>query len=288
MISVGVVIPAFGRTDELARAITSVLTQTRPPDDIVVVDDGSKPPLTVAGPHGAHVKVRLVRHAVNQGAAAARQTGVEALSTTHVAFLDSDDTWLPEKLERQLEILETAHDRGATAVTCGWRYQFDDGVLGPVMVPRPAYHVRDFASGCWFCPGSTVVMSRAMLLKAGGFDARLRRLEDLDLFIRFAQAGGILDTVTGAGVIVRRGYNGKIAPVDQAAALLTEKFVADGPRQLPPDAQRRLRSWLAVERAVAARNEGKHLQMLRLLAASFALVPRRQIQLSPWWTMAAQ
>ena len=116
-----------------------------------------------------------------------------------------------------------------------------------------------------------MVMSRAILLKAGGFDTRLRRLEDLDLFIRFAQAGGILETVSSAGVIVRRGYNGKIAPVEQAAALLTEKYIAAGPRQLAPDAQRRLRSWLAVERAVAARNEGQNLRMLRLLATSFAL-----------------
>jgi GT2 family glycosyltransferase len=284
MITVGVVIPAYNRREALSKAIGSVLAQTRLPGAIVVVDDASNPAIDLSEFTGASVRLILLRVAVNGGAAAARQAGIDALSTSHVAFLDSDDTWLPDKLECQLAILDSAPDPHALAITCGWRYRFDDGTLGPVLVPRTASHLTDFASGCWFCPGSCVLMSRTMLQNVGGFDGRLRRLEDLDLFVRFSQAGGSLQSTTGAGAIIRRGYNGKMAPVEHGAKLLMEKFGVAGPCPLPRAVRRRLRSWLAVERAVAARNEGRYLRMTGLLSLSFALAPRTRLHLENWWS----
>ncbi len=101
MISVGVVIPAYNRAATIGAAIESVLRQTRPADRIVVVDDGSTDE-TVASVGRFGDGVEIIRQE-NAGAAAARQRGAEALDTDWLAFLDSDDAYLPTHLERHVE-----------------------------------------------------------------------------------------------------------------------------------------------------------------------------------------
>lgn len=102
--TIGVVIPAYNAAKHIRRAIDSVLAQTRGPDEIVVVDDGSTDDIaTVVEGYGSVVK--LIRQA-NAGASVARNTGINATTSEWIAFLDSDDEWLPEKLELQIELLE--------------------------------------------------------------------------------------------------------------------------------------------------------------------------------------
>src|SRR4051812_15630858 len=95
----GIVIAAFNpNPGDLERAVQSVLEQTRHDWDCVVVDDGSDSPLAVEG-------VRVVRQS-NMGVASARNRGVAEVDGDLVAFLDQDDLWHPEKLERQVPFLE--------------------------------------------------------------------------------------------------------------------------------------------------------------------------------------
>jgi len=98
--TVSVVIPTFNRAGVVVRAIDSVLSQTRPPDELVVVDDGSTDE-TAARLRAEFPRVRLIRQA-NRGVSAARNAGVRATTGEWIALLDSDDEWLPNKLERQL------------------------------------------------------------------------------------------------------------------------------------------------------------------------------------------
>ncbi len=107
MIAIDVVIPVWNRAHVIAGAIESVLSQRPPPDStfaITVIDDGSTDGLSeVLRAYGP--RVSCVRHPRNMGAAAARNTGVEAAQGDYVAFLDSDDAWLPDKLVRQIEFM---------------------------------------------------------------------------------------------------------------------------------------------------------------------------------------
>src|SRR3569833_81721 len=99
---VSVVIPAWNAQACLSRAIRSVLAQTLPPFEILVVDDGS----TDATPSLVRQfgsPVRLI-HQGHAGAAAARNTGIAAASGEYIAFLDADDEWLPRKLQRQMSL----------------------------------------------------------------------------------------------------------------------------------------------------------------------------------------
>lgn len=103
-----VVIPTHSRPRSLRNAVASVRAQTDPPHEIVVVDDGSHPPVDPKIFDGSMVPVRVVRNEEARGAAAARNVGVDHAVGDLVAFLDDDDTWVPWKLEVVRSCL-TAH-----------------------------------------------------------------------------------------------------------------------------------------------------------------------------------
>jgi len=280
-ISIGVVIPVYNRPEGAAAAIESVLSQAFQPKQIVVVDDCSNPALALPAALDDDPRATLIRLKRNSGASAARRAGCEALDTSHVAFLDSDDLWSPGKLSAQLELLERLGAPEMTAVSCGWRWV--EPRRSPNTVhPRPSAKLADFVSGCWFCPGSTVLMSLAAHNRIGGFDPALRRLEDLDLFIRFAQGGGRLEVVPSAQVTISRARHATRADVDRAAARLRAKYFETGEAPLPPGLRRRLDGWLAVEEAAAARNEGQFLRMASRLFHSLLVAPRLGLQLGDW------
>ena len=106
------IIPAYDRPERTERAIRSVVEQTYDPIELIVVDDGSDPPLrkTISTRRGQLAEFQLVEHETNRGANAARNTGIEAASGEYIAFLDSDDEWRPTKLERQGERFRHATD----------------------------------------------------------------------------------------------------------------------------------------------------------------------------------
>lgn len=100
--SVSAVIPAYNRQNTIARAIRSALEQSVPPAEVIVVDDASSDD-TVRTVGKNFPSVRIIRRERNQGAQAARAAGIRAAAGEWIAFLDSDDWWLPRKLEWQLD-----------------------------------------------------------------------------------------------------------------------------------------------------------------------------------------
>src|SRR5258708_12897484 len=110
MPSINVVIPVWNRAHLIGRAIASVVDQDLPAGDwslqVIVVDDGSTDDLAgVLRRFGA--QVTCIRHERNAGAAAARNTGVAAAKCDYLAFLDSDDVWLPSKLMKQIAFMQS-------------------------------------------------------------------------------------------------------------------------------------------------------------------------------------
>lgn len=106
-ISISVVIPAYNRQDELNRAISSVECQSYTPSEIIIVDDCSDPPIYV--PDSSVIPIRLYRLDKNSGPYAARNFAIKKSQSCLVAFLDSDDEWLPEKLEHQVRDIRNAN-----------------------------------------------------------------------------------------------------------------------------------------------------------------------------------
>jgi len=106
MASVSVVIPTYNRVDLLERALDSVLGQTLPANEIIVVDDGSTDN-TVSTLKPLHPEVKFIQQD-NLGVSAARNTGISAARHEWIALLDSDDIWHVNKLERQIAALDNA------------------------------------------------------------------------------------------------------------------------------------------------------------------------------------
>lgn len=112
--TVSVVIPFYNGAAIIERALRSLETQTRPPAEVIIVDDGSPEPLPqIRSP----LPIRHLRHDSNRGIPGARNTGIRAATSTWIAFLDQDDEWVPDKLERQLEVAGASGSSGSSGDT---------------------------------------------------------------------------------------------------------------------------------------------------------------------------
>jgi glycosyltransferase involved in cell wall biosynthesis len=156
--SVSVVIAAYDSSRFVAEAMQSVLEQTRPPDALLLVDDGSTDGTAdIAESMGATV---LRRH--HEGIGPTRNAGIAATDTELVAFLDADDVWLPAKLERQLAAIES--DPGLGAVFC-LVDEFLDGIG-----PRES-GTRLPLTGCPGVVSSGALLRRSVIDRIGPFAA---------------------------------------------------------------------------------------------------------------------
>jgi glycosyltransferase involved in cell wall biosynthesis len=179
------IVPLYNKRETVAEAIDSALAQTRLPDEIVIVDDGSTDGSgdLVQDRYGHNSRIRLIRQA-NQGVSAARNAAIRASRSPLLAFLDADDRWLPQKLERQLAILQRQPECMlvfAAAELCQER----SGVtwLEGHDVRRESY-LQDFFRERHLPVCSGVVVRRAALDDVGVFDESLRMGEDHDLWLR--------------------------------------------------------------------------------------------------------
>ena len=185
MKTISVVIPTYNYALYLPEAIDSVLAQTYAPLEIIVVDDGSTDDTPrVLAAYGD--KVRVIRQD-NQGVAAARNAGLAAARGEYVALLDSDDVWLPRKLELQMARFES--DPSLGFVHCGAETFDGERTLG-LLVDGMEGWVRD-AILCLDravipVPGSGTLFSKRVLDEVGGFDVRLPPSDDWDLCYRIA------------------------------------------------------------------------------------------------------
>jgi len=168
---VSVIIPVFNRAKALAEALRSVAEQTFSDWEAVVVDDcSSDGSADVALQVGRQGKVRVIRHERNQGPSAARNSGILAARGRYVSFLDSDDSWHPEKLARQVELVEA--DSNPDMVFCvtqtsGFRKGKRSRVQ-PKRGPRPNEPWSEFlyVNG-GFAQTNSFFLSRDLAMKVG-------------------------------------------------------------------------------------------------------------------------
>lgn len=178
---ISVVIPTYNRESVLPRALDSVLAQTHPATEIVVVDDGSTDG-TATCVEEEYPEVRVLTQE-NRGVSAARNRGIESSSGEWIALLDSDDEWAAEKLERQVTQL-TAHPdvlvchtdeiwiRHHRRVNPKRRHAKYGGWIFPYCLPL-----------CAMSP-SSVLIHRSVLDDVGLFDEEMPACEDYDLWLR--------------------------------------------------------------------------------------------------------
>jgi glycosyltransferase involved in cell wall biosynthesis len=143
--TVSVILPTFNRSRTLPAAMRSVLDQSFRDLELIVVDDASTEDIAALVAGVGDPRIRYLRHDRNQGAAAARDTGLAAAGGRFVAFQDSDDLWLPGKLDRQIGLLERQPPRVGVVTGMKVLYGRDAaGTYGPGLVfcaPDPARRI---------------------------------------------------------------------------------------------------------------------------------------------------
>lgn len=178
---ISVVIPTFNRASVLARALDSVLTQTRMAEEIIVVDDGSTDN-SAEMVASEFPEVRLIVQG-NHGVSAARNRGIEAAAGEWLAFLDSDDEWRPEKLERQVTVLANHPDELVCHTDEIW-------IRHHRRVNPKRKHAKFGGRIFQYClplcamSPSSILLHRSVLDDVGLFDEALPACEDYDLWLR--------------------------------------------------------------------------------------------------------
>ncbi len=183
--TVSVVIPAYNSAAYLEDSIESVLGQSYPHFELIVVDDGSTD--NTAEVMGSYAGRCTYVRQENAGSAEARNHGIRLAKGELIAFLDADDIWVPHKLERQIEFFK-AHPDAGMVYAHHVRVEKDGR-------ERPSRRgLEDLPSGQIFeklfvqniIPTSSVILTREAIEKVGMFGADLRRAQDFDLWLRVA------------------------------------------------------------------------------------------------------
>jgi glycosyltransferase involved in cell wall biosynthesis len=169
-------------------AIASIQRQTRPVDEIIVVDDGSTDatPDAVAHLSRQDGRIRLVALSKSAGASAARNVGINSTECDWISFLDSDDQWMARKHEIQCEAIANCPDDAVASFT-GIRYEYSDHYYD---VPAPAQiPFQELLGHNHLGSTSTAMVRRQALRQIGGFDPTLPSCQDWDLWIRLRRIG---------------------------------------------------------------------------------------------------
>jgi glycosyltransferase involved in cell wall biosynthesis len=183
---VSVVVPTKNRPQFVRRAVLSALNQVGVSVEVVVVDDGGDTSLDLPELHDPRVKI--IRHGISRGVAAARNRGIRETLSPWIAFLDDDDFWGPEKLARQVA--------AATAANAGWC------VTGAVVVSESCVPISRRTAPTKPGPlldglcthnsvpggGSGVLVARRVLEEVGGFDETLSMVADWEMWHRLAHS----------------------------------------------------------------------------------------------------
>jgi glycosyltransferase involved in cell wall biosynthesis len=185
---VSVLIPTHNRSKRLFMTLRSVLAQRDVNLEIVIVDDGSRDDTDKMVASLSDPRIRMVRNESPRGESGARNRGLQEARGVWVAFLDDDDLWAPDKLDRQLQALRDTRRE--------WAYTGDIVVDGEFRIvsggppPSPEEVIETLGRYNSVPAGaSNVIVSSRLLSQVGSFDTGLRRTADWDMWLRLVRQG---------------------------------------------------------------------------------------------------
>ena len=278
---VSVVIPMFQAEAWIVETLESVVSQTHPWVEAIVVDDGSLDrgaDLVSVFAESTDRPIRLIRTA-NQGVAAARNLGIAESNGTYVALLDADDLWHPSKLEYQVAQLE---ESGSPMCTCGYEF-FDDRTkrrIGVVRVDDGSAALRGWLAleGNGLALASTALIRRQVLNELLQFDSLFSISADLDFALRVGERGH-LDALPEVlvGYRVHPGQmHRQISGLAGEVSTLYDWVFADGGNR---SFERRCRANLAVHIGLSQLRRGRLGSAMHHLVRSVRWDPRRIVTL---------
>jgi len=233
---VSVVIPAYNAADTLPRAIESVLNQTHKNLELIVVDDASQDDTEelVKKYIQKDSRVRYIKHEENKERSAARNTGIKNARKPFVAFLDADDEWLPEKLEKQLSYLRQKgknwigvySDLTSNVSTQKFSLPAKKRLQkegGKEVIKTDLLNI-----GVWGT-STTLLVKKSIISKIGGFDESLNLNEDLEIKIRLLKEGQLAYLDEELTIVHKDKNGGNLPPeyIEKTKNLILKRFKED-------------------------------------------------------------
>lgn len=194
--TISAIIPTYNSAIFLPQAISSIRRQSRPVNEIIVVDDGSTDN-TAEIVSGLGKDIKYLRQQ-NAGPAAARNHGIAAANSQYIAFLDADDQWTEQKTERQMAVMEKQPDVALIASDMAEIGAHNEVLVHSVLRKHALYDFFHDLGGAPvpqalamlvrknFIPTGTVIVKKSVLTETGGFNLNIRYGEDLELWARIA------------------------------------------------------------------------------------------------------
>ena len=234
MVHVTVITPTYNREETLPRTIESVLNQTYEDFEYIIVDDASTDNTESLVSKYDDKRIKYIKHETNRRQAAARNTGIKHAKGDYVAFIDSDDEWMAEKLKRQVSYLEGQGSEWVGAY-CDSTTNRDLEIKNIITDLFP-YEIRKegreeligdiLAMQGNISAGSTLIARTVVTREIGGFDEDLPRHQDVDFVLRLLKRGEFA-YIDEELVIVHESPDPPADLVAQSKEVLLNKFQSD-------------------------------------------------------------
>ena len=186
---ISIIIPTYNRGRLIERSVKSVLEQDYRNLEVIVIDDCSTDNTEEVLKNLTDVRIEFIKHTQNKGANAARNTGIKAANGDYIAFQDSDDEWMPEKLSKQMKIFEDSDDENLGIVyTAFWKIEEKTKKYIPSKdILKTSGDLHNVLLGKNFISTQTLLIKKECLLDVGIFDESLPRLQDWELLLRLSK-----------------------------------------------------------------------------------------------------
>lgn len=183
---VSVILPTYNRSKMVSRAIRSVLYQTYPFFELIIVDDGSTDDTEQVLATFRDKRIQHIRCEKNRGGPTARNMAIKRAKGEYVAFQDSDDEWMPKKLEKHISLFERLPSNyGVVYSDCLVIEDKRRYLISSNYPPKSGFVMDDILNGNFVT--MQIVTRRSCLVEEGLFDENLHRLQDWELWIRISQ-----------------------------------------------------------------------------------------------------
>ena len=185
---VSIIIPTYNRANLLSRAIKSILNQTFKDFELIIVDDGSTDNTrqVVEKFQKEDSRIKYIWQENSGAPARPKNTGIKNSTGEYIAFLDDDDEWLPEKLEKQLKLFENSEKNNLGFVGCNF-YINEDNKTKLYKIPKMKNVFKNLLEGVVINGSSGIMIKKLVIGNVGLFDENFKSSEDWDLWIRISQ-----------------------------------------------------------------------------------------------------
>lgn len=187
---VSVITPTYKRPEKLPRAIDSVLNQTYPNVEIIIVDDndpdseGRRLTEDIMAQYANNKRVKYIKHERNMNGAAARNTGAKHSTAKYIALLDDDDEFLPKKIESQVDILENRSDEWGACYSMAYIKKNNGKIVPNVESREGELYFQALARKMCIWAGSNLMVKKTIWDELGGFTETFKRNQDAEFTTR--------------------------------------------------------------------------------------------------------